>query len=359
MMSITFGQYLFDFVLFNLILLYAFISRNKKSTIILFWILALLFCLYAFWGGDYIGYLSEFTYSMDKSYRDPLYYYIKLISFDSYILFRFWVWGGALFFLFKTSKRLNLPSNLFFFIFTCCFLLLFSYSRASLAMCSYFLGFSFCVKPIKNKLQNSIYALMFIILSYYFHRSFLPLVIMTPMFYILNMSKRKIILMFCLIPLFTFVMKSVLSGFLNESINLGEGLDGFSSAANMMSKIDEIDLNTNARILKTIEQAGFYLSYIFCMWVLFWKTNDYSVPKYIKQIMNVVTFIILLATSLFIINTGGAYIVAYRYLFMSGIPLTIILSYIFKNKLVNRKYLYLVILFSLLSAEITLYSTLN
>lgn len=358
MISITYGQYLFDFILFNLILLCSFISRNNKYTIKIYWILALFFCLYAYWGGDYLGYLIEFTTEMDKSYRDPLYYYIKLICFDKYILFRFWVWGVALFLLYKISKRFELSCNSFFFLFACCFLLLFSYSRASLAMCSYFLGFSFCVKPIKNKLTSWIYALIFIIFSYYCHRSFLPLIIMTPIFYIFIMTKRRILLLFCLTPLFTFFIKMLLSGFLNESIYLGEGLEGFSSAANMMAKIDEIEMNKNARFMKTLEQSGFFVSYIFCMWVLFWKKGNNSVPKYIKQIMNATTFIILIALSLFIINAGGTYIVAYRYLFMSGIPLIISLSYIYENKLVKRRYLYLVVLISLFSAEITLFSTI-
>ena len=85
----TQNQYIFNFVLMNLIFVVAYFNRNKRIPEYFTWFLILIFLLYAYWDTDYFSFRHSFHTSLE-GHRDPLYYYIGLLSFNSYTIFRFY-----------------------------------------------------------------------------------------------------------------------------------------------------------------------------------------------------------------------------------------------------------------------------
>ena len=184
-------QYIFNFVLMNVIFLLGFLFRKNRQTFFFTWLLILIFCLFAYWDTDYFTFRGIFYTSL-ADFRDPFYYYLGLISFNSYTVFRFYIWGLALLLLFKTSQHLKINRNTLAFVFPIFFLLLFSYARASLGMAMYFYGLSFLLVPKKNKtIISYIWGILFICFSYFGHRSMLLPIALTPLIFF-NFNKYVI-----------------------------------------------------------------------------------------------------------------------------------------------------------------------
>ena len=113
----TKGQYIFNFILMNLIFLLSYINRNKRRNIAITWLLALVFVVFAYWDTDYFTFRPIFYSPELATFRDPLYYYLSLISVNSYTVFRLIIWGLGLYFFKKTVDRLNISRNIAIYIF--------------------------------------------------------------------------------------------------------------------------------------------------------------------------------------------------------------------------------------------------
>lgn len=349
----SFEGYIFCFVLINIIILGSYIKRRYRAFDAFIWFLIFVFCLFPFWNSDYFTYKNLFG-TLDTEFRDPLYYYIQNISFGSYTLFRSYIWGCALLLFFATIKRLNLSDRNVLFIFAIIFLLTFSYARASLAMATYFFGISFLFKPIRFKYLGYLVGFTFILFSYYGHRSMLPLIILTPLSFF-KFTKTRFVLTILLIPVFTLIAGHLLQSFSEEEIVLEGSLGNFSTAGNRYAEFKNKQYNTRAQIMNFIHYAGFYIVYLFCMWKIYLSINRFMIDKCMKRYMTVTTFIILIATSFFLTSSEGAnFHIAYRYLFMSGIPCSIGMAYLMDKKIVSQKIANRVIFLSFAYTEMIL-----
>ena len=186
------SEFWFNFLIMNIIFLlvsrYKFHSQEKKGL----WFALLLFCLYAFWDTDYFSFARVF-YEGLEDFRDPIYQYIAKISFGSYIVFRFWIWGGAILLVRDTAKRFKLNENNFCFVFTVFFLLTFSYARVSLGMALYFWGLSFLLIKDRAFFYRFLKVVVSFIFAYWVHRSMLVIILLTPLAFI-KLTKKKIVL---------------------------------------------------------------------------------------------------------------------------------------------------------------------
>ncbi len=202
-------------VLFNLILLIAIYLTLHKSYYLPFRIspisrnvgiiLILLFCLFAFWGGDYFHYKDAFIeYNLFGVMRQEKVYewFYSTFSF-SYIFLRLSIWGMALFALFWAYKRISPTFDLVLFIFGVCFLPIFSYARASLAMSIIILGLSF-VSVIKkhNWLSTLIIVFSMLGISYFFHKSApLGIAMAVVSLFMINADRKVLLLIVLITPL--------------------------------------------------------------------------------------------------------------------------------------------------------------
>lgn len=187
-----------SFVLFNLALLFAYRGNKNNRGAGLTLASILLFCVFAFWSSDYSSYMFRFFYFGLKDYEEPFYYYLSRLCFNNYYLYRFMIWGLATTLMCLTLSKLDIERNTYLFIFTIFFLMTFSYARSSLAMASYCYGISFFIAWNKS-IKNVFLGVLFVLLSYFFHRSFLPVIAFTP-FLIIPLNKKTLFLMIATVP---------------------------------------------------------------------------------------------------------------------------------------------------------------
>ena len=161
----------------GLLLLPAFLSSKRetsKSRIILAIILAITFCVFAFWAGDYLHLMERYSQLQSGFdwHIEDVYIFIAHNLGVYYHTFRLIIWGTTILLIALTYKRLNLRWDLtLFFCFTF-YLLYLSYARVSLAMAMIFYGYSLMVKPFHRLKYLSLFiGTAMICCSVFFHRT--------------------------------------------------------------------------------------------------------------------------------------------------------------------------------------------
>ena len=346
----TLGEFIFSFILYNFTFLLGFIAFKSKHKMRIPWILSLIFFLFAFWDTDYYSYKNFFSHP-DENFRDPLYYYLTFMCFNSYIIFRLIIWGGALLLFHKTIKRYALSENYTVFIFIGLFLLSFSTGRVCLSMSSYFYGLSFLlIKGDNNRIKNILNASIFIILSYLAHRSILPLIIAIPLINI-GFTKKKYFLMFCFLPVLVLMIKFGLNYIVSVN-DTGEGnLQELSASVYSYATIDDFKYNWKFTLIRIIRECSFYCSTLFVSYIIFKEKNRFKISSSIVQLLLILVLINFVAIAFRIADVGIASKMSERYLYMSGIPICIILSYLHKYKFITKYSLYKLLFLCLLWGE--------
>ena len=345
----TLTQFVFSFLFINIIILINYLCAKKHTKSKIAWFLPLVFCLYAFWDTDYFSFRQIF-YNITDEFRDPLYYYISLISFDSYFVYRLIIWGLALLLFYKTCKRFDLNDNITAYIFAVYFLLTFSFARASLGMAMYFYGLSYLIKPANsNKTFNVIYGVLFVLSSYFGHRSMLPLIVMVPLTFI-KLTKGRLFILVLFFPVIVIGIKLILNYFIS-----GPSLDGqleeFSNAARSYSSMSDFELNWKFKLITILRNSSHYILCIYLLYVFCLKKTSSSVPLHIKRLVTISALISCIALALTVTDIGIASVTSKRYLYMTGIPTCIALSYAVKSKICSFKRLNLLLIVSLIWAE--------
>ncbi|MCM1140004.1 MAG: EpsG family protein [Muribaculum sp.] len=348
------SEFWFNFILLNIIFL--IISRRKNSHQIYYssWWLVVFFCLVAFWDTDYFSFARIF-YEEIEDFRDPLYKYISTVCFGSYIIFRFIIWGGALYLVYRTSLRLNLEENRFIFIFTIFFLLTFSYARVSLAMALYYYGLSLLIVSKKQEIKyvKFICVVVIFLIAFWAHRSILLPIILTPLIYI-NLTKRKIIIILLALPILFSGIKLILGNII-AGVFFASDNSFTESAVGYASSQISVEFNWKWELITTLRYYSFYLGMLLILWRCFFKNLECEIPKYIKQIITITLAIMILAVGILIIANNsvlGMWTIGYRYLYMTGIPICFTLSYLNQKKIISNKDVKMILLLPLLYAEL-------
>ena len=346
----TFNQYLFVLVYWIFLI---FLSYRIKDNIITnkwVWFLFYIFCLYAFWCTDYFTYKYKFKAGyFDLDYKDPVYAYIQQYSYGSYILFRTLIWGSALFLYYKTIKRFDININFVAYVFCVFFLLTFSYARASLAMASYFYGISHL---LINKNEKTIYRITlgesFIIISYFFHRSLLPLILLAPVCFV-KFNKKLIFLSIVLFPIVSVLTNQFLADLLSDTIDFGASVSGFTDAATAYASYSNKAKNWKYMLTSFLDQSKFFIVYVYVLWIFVKNKSRETIDSNsaFSRLLTLTSIIIYIAFAFLTTSGNGATeVIGYRYLFMSGIPLTILIGYLNTNGKVNIRSLNLVLLYA-------------
>lgn len=344
-------QFWFCFVLMNFIFVLSYFGfkKQKKSTPI--WGLICLFCVFAYWSTDYFTFQWIYYKELTLSFRDPLYYYLKQLTFGSYTIFRFIIWGSALIMVYYTFNLLRLNKRTAAFIFPFFFLLTFSYARASLAMACYFLGL---VLMLKTKRIVSINGVLFIILSYFAHRSMLPIILFTPIA-LQKWNRVGKLVVFFMTPIVFIVVLNIINRFINESFILDDSFSSFSESASkyVQEGYGHKESNLKTVIMANLHYFSIYITYFYLVYKLLISKSLRNLPRPIFVLMVTCTFIIIISIVFYILTftiglTGTLF---YRYLFISYIPLIILLTYTYQEGLCSKQTLYLLIFIAFLYEE--------
>lgn len=313
-----------------------FASNSQKSLVIFF----LLYLLFAFDGGDYFHYLYG-IHTDNQERGEEIYRDIAIFVSRNYLLFRTIVWGGALTLFLLTVKRLELDIYKSAFLLFAVHISVFDYARASLAMSIYFYGISFLIKPINNgKIISVLCGVSLAALSVYFHRSMAIIIPLTFMIY-MPLNKKTLIILLLLFAVSSPILNSILNSLMADDIYS----EDISSKIQSYGRSDREDkaFSTFEWIRRYIQYLTFFIPFIWIT-IKFYSQQfvGYVSPTMIK-LHKLTLGIILLAVSVLMTNIS-TFILFYRFLFMSMIPLTILWFYARRENLVSHK-IYLIVLY--------------
>lgn len=340
---VTLSEFWFVFIFINIIAFVGTLIKWKKEQYGLYWSLIVLFCLFSIWEWDYFMFADVF-YKGLKNFRDILYPYFSYVSFGSYIVFRLLIWGTATYLVYLTGKRFKINTNVFFFVFVNFFLLTFSYARASLGMALYFYGLSFFIISDKNVIKRFFIVITCFFLAYCAHRSLLILILISPLC-IFKPTKRSIFIILILVPILIILIKSLISqimaGMLSDSSN------SFAVSATKYTQLEsELNFNWKWALVNNLRNWSFYISLVYIIYKLYFNGKRH-ICNAIKSLITICILIEII--SITIINIAGnellgLWIVGYRYLYMCGIPICILATYSYCNKVITYKELFYVII---------------
>lgn len=347
---------LLDSVLF-FVLLIPFLSRiiifknriyfecGKKWNIILL-IGCLLFCLYNKTEGDYIHYkyyIEEIIKrkNISDTFEFP---YMILIYYTqgSYFLFRFFVWGIALFFYKKSIDILKVNYDLTMSIFILFSLVAFAYVRVSLAISIFIFGFVCFYSSKIRSVKKRCLGLMFMLLSLLFHKSMIIILLIFFLGAFVKCRTKNLIISLCLFPVVVFLVNKYIGQIFNIDINI-VGLKYLT--------MDKENLGP-ARIMFLLFWS---ISVIILMWkmIVYFCENIKIIPICIQR-MYVLVYLLFYVSLVFLFIDLGSISMFIRVREMAYMPLAIVVSYFFINT--NHKKTILLPLFSMLCANIFYFS---
>ena len=327
------------FVLMNIvfILSYAYFVRklNSAKSVIL---AILVFCVFGFWNSDYTFMRYHFIYDAKEEYSEVFYYYLAQLSFGSYYIYRLFIWGGALALFMLAVRKFNLNRNTSLFLLVFFFILTFSNARASLAMSAYLLGIYYLL-PNSNSKIRLVKALFFLVLSFLFHRSFLICIVFSPIL-VFNFNRKFVILLLIFVPLFVQTVNYLLGDIISGQIILGDIFESFSNAVtDYAGREGTRELNWKMTLINSLRNASFYVS---TAYIVYYSIKYDFEDIYIKKVINYI-LILIVFSSLFLVEGLNNYfyeIIGYRYLYMTAMPIILMLTYMYDNGIISRKVLY-------------------
>lgn len=353
----TQDQYILCFLLVNAIFLITYILKDTRNKNVVSWILLLIFCVFAPWDPDYFSFAEGFYTSL-KDFRDPLYYYISQISLGSYSIFRFIIWGLALFLLHKTIKRFNIHKNTALFIFSISYLALFAQMRGSLGLVSYCYGLSLLLmNNNNNRSTTSIIGILFIGLSYFGHRGMIVPILLTPLIFL--KPKRIYILALMIVGItLAQIAESLLSSIstgelvLNANSALSGAEEGLVSYA---KKESVVTYNWKYTLTTELRRHTYTVLFIYCLWMCFFSKKRDQLSDSIKRLMLVCCGLFSIGISFVLVGNLGSILMGERFLFYLGVPLCIVLTHIREKRLCRPSMFYLVLLPGFLFIELFIF----
>lgn len=338
----SYADNLLSFFLLNLVFIIAYLSFKKgrsAKTVAWFYV---IFCVFAFWNTDTATYEWLFYEGKKGLYKESVYYYMSLLCFNSYYLFRTLIWGTATLLYYYTAKNFNLKLSVAFFTLSIFFLLTFSYARASLAMAVYVYGLSLLSNYQKGK-KYLIKGAIFILLSPLFHRSYYVIVAVTPFLFI-KINKKIIIALLLMAPFISRLILMVIRSFLANQIQLGENMEDFSDAVQNYAGRKSIRYrNWKALLIGYIHQASYFVSLGYILYYFFKKETSVLFDKSMRNLLTITIINAIMATLFLIIGINNYYyhVAGYRFLYMTSIPISIILSYMYLRGILTKRQLFI------------------
>lgn len=329
------NQNLFCLFWFILILIFSLNNNNnnKVSTITIF-ILILIFSVFSFSNGDYFHYYDIIdrtrlyvNHISEYEHLEIIYQYIIEYVDKNYVLFRIIVWGGALFFYCLISKEYKVPITQSLLVLAMLYLMIFSYARASLAMAIFFYGVSLLYKGV-NKVVKCILGIGIILISINFHKSIVVLLPLVPFAIYDKMGRKYVWCLILLVPFIGVIMNSIYNG-------LVDYLGADSELANSMvsySQLEHEKSNMFGLMSSLLKYMTFYIPCIIlvqnCM------KNNNVIPREVKRLVHLIFLIIILSTCMLSLDINNN-VMFYRILYMSMIPISIMVVYFKKYHLIS------------------------
>ena len=354
---------LYCFLLFislrgNVVGLYT--QENYRARTTLLFSGLLLFALTSFVGDDFFHYY-EFMYE----YRGQVFgdqelgleaFYQYLISFidGNYFLFRLVVWGGSLVFVTYAARKFE--ANLYhtLFLILAGFIITFSYARATLAMAVFSVGAVIISVASERDLKNRVFPIIlgFIVMacSMYFHRSMLAVLALAVCWLLMPWKRQMSRFSLWLFPIFVAICSFIMKTAFEELFTVANSMDdetGTLTRAEYYAEQDSVENNVNGYIRLAFHYAAFYFPFLIVGNAIRSKSVAEQMDKRGIWLYQIIYLIFIFATSFLFMKVDMATLLD-RYLYMSFIPLSILIAYMKDARLLSRgAYLWIVLIFVL------------
>lgn len=254
-----------------------------------------LFCVFYNSGWDYFSYgdTHKFIFSNGRAIEDFCIWLMLYVR--KYLLWRFIVWGIAIFFIVKTVNYINASPKLFYPLFVMLPLVqVFYVTRNSMGHAVLFFAIALMTYGSYRKLIKISCAVLLIVASYYMHKS-MPLYFFIALAALVIPLNKKIIMASIVAFPFLYV------GILHYS-ELFLGLHGFSdnmiNAGNSyLSRDNEMSLTIVGKITRAIEMFPILLILAYSIWNTI--SHKYTL-SYCMKVFLLYTYILIYASFLFL-----------------------------------------------------------
>lgn len=300
------------------------VSKLKINSSIL---LAVVFCVFAFWAGDYKH--TEAVYDNmrhdDASHFEKVYIFIAHDLNVNYHLFRLIIWGSTILLIVQTFKRLKMRLDVSLFICFGLYLPMLSYARVSLAMALMFYGFSYVAKPWRGlKYLSYLFGGLIIWYSSFFHRSAIFGVFIIIASYIFGVLKGrwKMVLFILLYPTVIYMTSMFLEDFMLEDAY--ENTIIATDNAQRYLEGDERYEGWGIFLQNIIYRTPFYL--MAYMFVKQYMDGIIAARPFINY--SIACFLTVAISTVFIFDLGyNTYVMYYRFLNFAMIPMAVTIAY--------------------------------
>lgn len=299
----------------------------------------------------YQGMVFQYSPKSNDNYGEEFYQLLIVFVNKNYLFFRLVVWGISLALIYKTFRKFDLDTYKTFYFFLCAFILVFSYARASLAFSVYFYGLSILFNN-KKGLLTVVISIALILLSIVFHTSAYFLIAITP-FCFVKIGKKLFVFLF-LVSLILALNVDAIFELIMSNLYLINHEDITRKMTGYAAKT--ADSATFFGIIQSILQFGaYYVVFLSITYSLFLKKRNsiHDIPKAFIRLYSFI-FIIMIIATLFLVLPLEDKVFFYRILFMSFIPLTIVVCWLEQKKLMSFK-LYMFVLSYCLVAQLWRY----
>lgn len=279
-------------------------------------------------------------YGLEKVYQELI-----LWLNNDYLGFRIVVWGLALVIYVLTAKRLKIDVKVSLVLLFVLFGSVFSYARVTLACAVYFFGLSLCVeseKKAKNRIAKFALGIGLIVTSFFFHRSMIVLIALTPVG-LIDMNKTKFYITLVASPIIIYVVQS-LAG---DILALAEMDDVISRRIDLYNGYEAGQANWKG----VIGSVTYYGTYAISLFVISRALLSNKRPVRIPSIMRLMSYLLALVyiSLIMLIVMGGNDIYTHRYLKMTIIPISLLMTHCYMNKLISEKELAVVLFIGIFS----------
>lgn len=364
----TFGMNLYCFLLYCFLLLISlngnvtnlYMQENNKNRTTFLFCGLLLFALTSFVGDDFFHY-----YDFMNEYRGQVFgdqetgleaFYQYLISYidGNYFLFRLVIWGGSLIFIICAVRMFGASLYHTLFLILAGFIITFSYARATLAMAVFSLGAVLVSLASEEKMKTRMFytILGFIIMacSIYFHRSMLPVLVLAFCWLFMPLKKQmtrfSLLLFPILVAICSFIMRTAFEELFVVANAVDDETGTLTRAEYYADQQMEVN-NVNGLIRLAFHYASFYIPFIIIGATTFSKSIVEQMSKRSIWLYQIMFLIIIFATS-FLFMEADMRTLLDRYLYMSFIPMTMLIAYMKDSGLLKReRYLWIVVTFIL------------
>ena len=298
-----------------------------------FFFFLILFSVCCSVSGDFFHYkimVEDYDFSVGASnHGEEVYGIIIKFVEKNYLLFRTIVWGGALLVMRRVIKNYNIDIYNTLFFFCCLYFLTFANARASLAMSIYFWGISIILN--KNGKTSKLIGMLLIVCSYFFHNSMIVAIGMSLICF-MPFNRKIISSLFILLPVILLIFSRFVLFIVNDSTLFSD--EELLSKYEFYSGRETAKANWRGILYEWLGYACFIIPFVIITYKLFFSNIQIIISNAILNLYKISFGLIFIAFLFLSLDIQGK-VFFYRILFMTFIPISIMIGYLIEENIIS------------------------